>query len=81
MAEAVEQAIAEQTHLMVEAGTGTGKKLRDQSATPGGTREQEWHHCPFNHMINLQNQLLDKDIPFLQSIFLDDTLRRLAKGR
>jgi ATP-dependent DNA helicase DinG len=65
MAEAVAEAFAEKTHLIVEAGTGVGKTLAylipailsgKRVVISTGTK-------------NLQEQLYSKDIPFLQSLF------------
>src|SRR5258706_9587597 len=62
MAQAVEQALAEKRHLIVEAGTGTGKTLAylmpviragKRVIISTGTK-------------NLQEQLFYKDIPFLE---------------
>ena len=62
MAEAVESALAEKKHLIVEAGTGTGKTLAylvpailsgKRVVVSTGTK-------------NLQEQLFFKDIPFLE---------------
>src|ERR1700716_2367364 len=62
MAEAVEQALTEKRHLIVEAGTGTGKTLAyllpvirsgKRVIISTGTK-------------NLQEQLFNKDIPFLE---------------
>ncbi len=65
MAEAVESALAEKKHLLVDAGTGTGKTLAylvpailsgKRIVVSTGTK-------------NLQEQLFYKDIPFLQKHF------------
>ena len=62
MAQAVEQALAEKRHLIVEAGTGTGKTLAyllpvirsgKRVIISTGTK-------------NLQEQLFNKDVPFLE---------------
>jgi ATP-dependent DNA helicase DinG len=62
MAQAVEQALAERRHLIVEAGTGTGKTLAyllpvirsgKRVIISTGTK-------------NLQEQLFNKDVPFLE---------------
>ncbi len=62
MAQAVEQALAEKRHLIVEAGTGTGKTLAylmpvirsgKRVIISTGTK-------------NLQEQLFYKDVPFLE---------------
>ncbi|HEX6467118.1 MAG TPA: ATP-dependent DNA helicase, partial [Terriglobales bacterium] len=64
MAEAVEQALKEKRHLIVEAGTGTGKTLAyllpvirsgKRVIISTGTK-------------NLQEQLFHKDIPFLERV-------------
>ncbi|MBV9398704.1 MAG: ATP-dependent DNA helicase [Bryobacterales bacterium] len=69
MAEAVEKALAENKHLIVEAGTGTGKTLAylvpailsgKRVVVSTGTK-------------NLQEQLFFKDIPFLAQHLSDDT--------
>ena len=81
MAQAVEQALGEKRHLIVEAGTGTGKTLA--YLVPGirsgkrviistGTK-------------NLQEQLFYKDIPFLEHALFPDGEGKLSvcymKGR
>ena len=83
MAEAVEQALAEKRHLIVEAGTGTGKTLAylvpvirsgKRVIISTGTK-------------NLQEQLFYKDVPFLEHAIFGgaDSDRRLSvcymKGR
>ncbi len=77
MAEAVEAAFAEKTHLIVEAGTGVGKTLaylipailsRKRVVISTGTK-------------NLQEQLYSKDIPFLQSLFEQPLRVCYMKGR
>lgn len=77
MAQAVESALAEKRHLIVEAGTGTGKTLAylipailsgKRVVISTGTK-------------NLQEQLFYKDVPFLQRHF-DAPLRICyMKGR
>jgi len=81
MAQAVEQALAEKRHLIVEAGTGTGKTLAyllpviragKRVLVSTGTK-------------NLQEQLFYKDIPFLEQALFPEGDRRLRvcymKGR
>ncbi len=82
MAQAVEQALAEKRHLIVEAGTGTGKTLAyllpvirsgKRVIISTGTK-------------NLQEQLFYKDIPFLEhALFGEESPRQLSvcymKGR
>jgi ATP-dependent DNA helicase DinG len=77
MAEAVESALAEGRHLIVEAGTGTGKTLAylvpailsgKRVVVSTGTK-------------NLQEQLFYKDIPFLQQHFKQPVRACYMKGR
>jgi ATP-dependent DNA helicase DinG len=64
MAEAVEQALREGRHLVVEAGTGTGKTLAYLlPAIRSGKRV-----VISTGTKNLQEQLFYKDIPFLQQV-------------
>jgi ATP-dependent DNA helicase DinG len=77
MAQAVESAIAERRHLIVEAGTGTGKTLAylvpsilsgKRVVISTGTK-------------NLQEQLYFKDLPFLQPLFDQPLSVCYMKGR
>jgi len=77
MAEAVEAALADRRHLIVEAGTGTGKTLAylvpaifsgKRVVISTGTK-------------NLQEQLFYKDIPFLQQHFETPIAVCYMKGR
>ena len=81
MAQAVEQALAEKRHLIVEAGTGTGKTLAyllpvirssKRVIISTGTK-------------NLQEQLFYKDVPFLEQALFPDGKSKLnvcyMKGR
>jgi ATP-dependent DNA helicase DinG len=81
MAQAIEQALEEKRHLIVEAGTGTGKTLAylmpvirsgKRVIISTGTK-------------NLQEQLFYKDVPFLEQALYGDTSGRLSvcymKGR
>jgi len=81
MAEAVEEALEQKRHLIVEAGTGTGKTLAylvpvirsgKRVIISTGTK-------------NLQEQLFYKDVPFLEQALYRDSGSRLSvcymKGR
>lgn len=81
MAQAVEQALEERRHLIVEAGTGTGKTLAylmpvirsgKRVIISTGTK-------------NLQEQLFHKDVPFLQQSLYPEGNRKISvcymKGR
>src|ERR1051326_6430886 len=65
MAEAIEASLAEKKHLLVDAGTGTGKSLvYVAAATHSGKRV-----LLSAHPIYLQEQLYFKDIPLLEKHF------------
>ena len=81
MAQAVEQAIAERRHLIVEAGTGTGKTLAYlMPAIRSGKRVMISTGTK-----NLQEQLFYKDVPFIEQVLFPEGNRRLSvcymKGR
>ena len=81
MAEAVGRAFDAGEHLLVEAGTGVGKSFAYlvpaiERATKHGGRV-----VISTHTIALQEQLIEKDIPFLQSVFPQEFSAVLVKGR
>ncbi|MBA3713575.1 MAG: ATP-dependent DNA helicase [Pyrinomonadaceae bacterium] len=81
MAEAVLRAFEERRHLVVEAGTGTGKTLAYlvpaiAAATARGTRV-----VISTGTKNLQEQLMEKDIPFLQRVLPKKFTAAYMKGR
>ncbi len=77
MAEAVEAALAEKRHLIVEAGTGTGKTLAYLvPALQSGKRI-----IVSTGTKNLQEQLFFKDVPFLQQHFSRPLKVCYMKGR
>src|SRR5690348_7916869 len=67
MAEAVARAIDEGGHLMVEAGTGVGKSFAYLVPAILAAAEAGKKVIVSTHTISLQEQLLDKDIPFLRA--------------
>jgi ATP-dependent DNA helicase DinG len=82
MAEAVAQAIAVPRHLMVEAGTGVGKSFAYLvPAILAATANKECRVVISTHTISLQEQLLRKDIPFLQRVMPQPFHAVLVKGR
>jgi ATP-dependent DNA helicase DinG len=87
MAEAVTQAIADKRHLVVEAGTGVGKSfayLVPAILDCAGPREEGQPRRRViisTHTISLQEQLIRKDIPFLQSVIPLEFTAVLVKGR
>jgi DNA polymerase-3 subunit epsilon/ATP-dependent DNA helicase DinG len=79
--EAVAHAIGENHHMLVEAGTGTGKSLAYllpaiQFAAQNGERV-----VISTNTINLQEQIYDKDIPSLQELLPTKFRAALLKGR
>ena len=81
MAEAVERAMTEKRHLLVEAGTGTGKTLAYLlPAIRSGKRV-----IVSTGTKNLQEQLFYKDIPFLEQVLFPNGDAKLRvcymKGR
>src|SRR5438128_1093304 len=82
MADAVAQAIAERRHLMVEAGTGVGKSFAYLvPAIQAALADKECRVVVSTHTISLQEQLIRKDIPFLQSVIDQPFLPLLVKDR
>jgi ATP-dependent DNA helicase DinG len=77
MAELVEAAFKEKRHLIVEAGTGTGKTLAYLiPAIRSGRRV-----VISTATKSLQEQLFEKDIPFLQKYFAPKLKVAVMKGR
>lgn len=87
MAAAVERAIARGEHLVVEAGTGTGKSFAYLvpailAATAGqGEGAPRRKIVISTHTISLQEQLIAKDIPFLNAVLPVEFSAVLVKGR
>lgn len=82
MAQAVEDALRDEKHLLVEAGTGVGKSFA--YLVPAFAALAEDRECRIviaTHTISLQEQLLLKDVPFLQSVLPGDIRPVLVKGR
>ena len=68
MAQAVEAALNDKRHLIVEAGTGTGKTLAYLLPALRFARERKQRVILSTGTKNLQEQLFFKDVPFLKSI-------------
>jgi ATP-dependent DNA helicase DinG len=82
MAHAVSDAIAEGHHLMVEAGTGVGKSFAYLvPAVLAATASKDCRIVVSTHTISLQEQLVGKDIPFLQQVMPKEFNATLVKGR
>ncbi len=81
MAAAIGNAITNNSHLMVEAGTGVGKSFAYLvPAMLAAQNKKDFRIVVSTHTISLQEQLIHKDIPFLQQIF-PDVKAVLVKGR
>lgn len=87
MAAAVERAIAQREHLVVEAGTGTGKSFAYlvpailAATSTQGTGGLRRRIVVSTHTISLQEQLIGRDIPFLNAVLPVEFSAVLVKGR
>src|SRR5687768_10275988 len=69
MAAAISRAFADKKHLIVEAGTGTGKTLAYLVPAINEAISRKTRIVISTGTKNLQEQLMEKDIPFLQRVF------------
>ncbi|MFM8219398.1 MAG: DEAD/DEAH box helicase, partial [Planctomycetaceae bacterium] len=96
MAEAVANAIANRQHLVVEAGTGTGKsfaylvpailaatarQVAGDSASGPDSQANRTRIVISTHTISLQEQLVSRDLPFLNAVLPLEFSAVLVKGR
>ena len=81
MAEAVLRAFEQKRHLIVEAGTGTGKTLAYLVPAVAAACGSGARVVISTGTKNLQEQLMDKDIPFLQDVLPARFRAALMKGR
>ncbi len=83
MARAVEAALREGRHLIVEAGTGTGKTLAYLLPALRLARETGQRVILSTGTKNLQEQLFYKDVPFVESVLGESAPLRVCtmKGR
>src|ERR1700730_1456732 len=81
MAARVAQALEEERHLVVEAGTGVGKSLAYLVPAVLFARDQHKKAIVSTHTINLQEQLVHKDIPILKKTLPVEFDAALMKGR
>lgn len=97
MAEAVAEAIAQGQHLTVEAGTGVGKSFAylvpsilaatsseeevEEAESDSGQAGRRRRVVVSTHTISLQEQLLHKDLPLLNSVIPREFTSVLVKGR
>ncbi|MCA1618072.1 MAG: ATP-dependent DNA helicase [Acidobacteria bacterium] len=81
MAEAVLRAFEERRHLLVEAGTGTGKTLAYLVPAIAAAAARGGRVVVSTGTKNLQEQLMEKDIPFLQRVLPRKFSAAYMKGR
>jgi ATP-dependent DNA helicase DinG len=89
MAAAVAAAIRDRQHLVVEAGTGVGKSfaylvpaiLAATQAEGADDKKDPIRVVISTHTISLQEQLLHKDLPLLNSVIPREFSAVLVKGR
>ncbi|MDB4614068.1 DEAD/DEAH box helicase [bacterium] len=91
MAREVEAAIAAKEHLLIEAGTGVGKSFAYLvpailAAAQQRENQKEGEEKPgkiivSTHTISLQEQLIGRDIPFLNAVLPVEFSAVLVKGR
>ncbi|NOX96738.1 MAG: DEAD/DEAH box helicase family protein [Nitrospirae bacterium] len=81
MAEAVVKAIDNKKHLIVEAGTGVGKSFSYLVPAIGYAVANSERVIVSTKTINLQEQLLKRDIPFLKQVLPLSFKAALVKGR
>jgi ATP-dependent DNA helicase DinG len=81
MAVAVARALEERQHLIVEAGTGVGKSLAYLIPAILFAVARRKKAVISTHTINLQEQLIDKDLPMLAKILPVKFSFTMLKGR
>ncbi len=81
MANAVAKAFAASEHLIVEAGTGVGKSFAYLIPAISLAIRTEQTVVVSTNTISLQEQLVTKDLPFLEKVLPRDFYAVLAKGR
>jgi ATP-dependent DNA helicase DinG len=81
MAQAVAKAFEEKRHLIVEAGTGTGKTLAYLVPAIAASVGRKKRIIISTGTKNLQEQLMRKDIPFLQKTLPKKFVAEYMKGR
>ncbi len=80
MAAAVERAFEREEHLIAEAGTGVGKSFA--YLVPAIAQAAQGKKVVIStHTISLQEQLIEKDIPFLRAVSGLEFSAVLCKGR
>lgn len=81
MAMAVARALESNSHLIVEAGTGVGKSLAYLIPSILHAVERKKKAVISTHTINLQEQLIQKDLPMLERVLPVKFQFAMLKGR
>ncbi len=81
MAQAVGEALSYNGHLMVEAGTGVGKSFAYLAPAALFALQNNTRVVISTNTINLQDQLINKDIPDLAAALQIDLHAAVLKGR
>jgi ATP-dependent DNA helicase DinG len=81
MAVAVARALTGGEHLLVEAGTGVGKSFAYLAPSILHAVEQKRKAVVCTHTINLQEQLVEKDLPVLERVLPVKFAFAMLKGR
>ncbi len=81
MAAAVAEAFDAHEHLLVEAGTGVGKSFAYLAPAIEQITAHRKRVVVSTYTISLQEQLVAKDIPFLQKVWPQEFKAVLVKGR
>ena len=94
LARAVASAVKDQKHLVAEAGTGVGKSFaylvpailhvtanQHENEPVDGEEEPSRRVVISTHTISLQEQLINKDLPLLNSVIPREFTSVLVKGR
>ncbi|QPC81109.1 DEAD/DEAH box helicase family protein [Phototrophicus methaneseepsis] len=81
MADSVADAFNNQQHVMIEAGTGTGKSLAYLVPAALWATENKERVVISTNTINLQEQLIQKDIPLLHDVIEQPFTAAVMKGR
>lgn len=81
MAVAVGEIINNKKHGMIEAPTGTGKSLAYLLPLSVWAQQNKKRALICTHTLNLQQQLIDKDIPTIQKLLPEPVKYSIVKGR
>ncbi|MDF2924422.1 MAG: dinG [Paenibacillaceae bacterium] len=81
MIQEVQSALAGNRHLMIEAGTGTGKSLAYLIPAVYYGIQEDKKIVVSTHTIQLQEQLWQRDVPLLQELFPVAFQAAVLKGR